>query len=93
MKDIAQICEDLRDLSTQNNYDLGVSLGLEYSNLQKMKNLLKDMLTAWLNQEDNIYRPTWRSLSSALESIDQSSAALRIMNNSHSTSPTVVDVK
>ena len=91
MKDIPQICEYLKDLSTPNMYDLGVSLGLEYHNLQKMENLPKDMLTAWLNPEDMSKNwPTWISLSSTLESIGQSSVALRIKNSLHSTGATVV---
>ena len=79
-EDLPQIYEKLRNLSTQNIYDLGLSLGLKYPNLQIMKNLPEDMLAAWMQQEDMMSRnpTTWTVLASALESIGQTSAGLRV---------------
>ena len=70
----------LKDLSPQHNYDLGLTLGLHYPNLQKMNKFPHDMIAAWLRQEDTVPQnpPTWQTLASALESIGQTGIASQV---------------
>ena len=80
MKDLHQVSTYLKDLTCQHICDLGLALGLEYPNLQRMAQFPHDMVAAWLRQEDIVPTnpPTWTTLASALESIGQMGIALKI---------------
>ena len=80
MRDLHQVSTYLKDLTRQHICDLGLALGLEYSNLQRMTNFPHDMVAAWLRQEDMVPSkpPTWTTLASVLESIGQTGIALKI---------------
>ena len=62
--------------------DLGGALGLYYPHLRKMSPLLKEMVAAWLNREDNVLSasgdPSWASLIKALQDINQAGIAKKI---------------
>ena len=58
---------------------VGGALGLDYGNLQKMKDLPEEMVAAWLRREDYVLtktgEPTWRSLIKALKKAGQEGVA------------------
>ena len=58
---------------------MGGALGLDFVNLQKMKNFPEDMVAAWLRREDYVLKmsgePTWRSLVQALTTVGQGGIA------------------
>ena len=82
MADHYTVTRYLKDLSTEDIIELGEALGLYYPHLRRMSSLLKDMVAAWLNREDNVLSatgdPSWTSLIQALHDIDQSGIARRI---------------
>ena len=82
----------LKDLSPQHIHELGLALGLQYPNLQKMNNIPHDMIAAWLRQEDMVPQnpPTWQALASALESIGQTGTALLVKSSYCSYQSTTV---
>ena len=53
-KDHSTISRLLNDLNPEKLRCLGGALGLLYGNLQRMRNLLADMVSAWLNGEDDV---------------------------------------
>ena len=53
-KDHSTISRLLNDLNREKLRCLGGALGLLDSNLQRMRNLLADMVSAWLNGDDNV---------------------------------------
>ena len=83
MKDLYEVSTYLKDLSPQQICELGLALGLQYPNLQKMNNILHDMIAAWLRQEDMATQNplTWLTLVSALKSIGQTGIALQVKSN------------
>ena len=69
--------------------DLGLALGLAYSTLQKIEkgqhhvvdDCMRDMLAAWLQQQDNVTSkgtPSWRALQTALRTIAENELANKI---------------
>ena len=62
---------------------LGQALGLHYQKLQRMTNVLKEMVAAWLREEDDVPTvsgtPIKKSLSQALMKIGQTGMALRLL--------------
>ena len=82
MADHYTITKHLKDLSKDDLIELGEVLGLFYPHLRKMDHLLKDMVAAWLNREDNVLTasgdPTWASLIKALQDINQPGVAKKI---------------
>ena len=75
MADHYAITRHLRNLSQDDVIELGEALGLYYTHLRKMDRLLKDMVAAWLNREDNVLSasgdPSWATLIKALRDINQ----------------------
>ena len=82
MADHYTITKCLRNLGNEDIIELGEALGLYYPHLRKMDRLLKDMVAAWLNREDNVLSasgdPSWASLIKALQDIDQQGIAKKI---------------
>ena len=72
--DLLDVLEQLINLSRSKFWKLGLKLGLKSSNLDNLKDSCKSddfgqsVMKAWLNQEDNVKQPSWRSLVDALES-------------------------
>ena len=62
------VTQELKNLSDENLLALGGSLGILYPHVKKMKNLLFDLVEAWLNEEDNVkIHPSWFILVSSLK--------------------------
>lgn len=63
----------LAGLTKQNLIDVGVQLGLNYTNLTDLSGseIKNELIRMWLNQQDYVSKtsgiPTWRSLIEALE--------------------------
>ena len=74
-----EICRYLKDLDDDDLIELGTALGLLFPNLKKMKKLPQDMVQAWINKKDNVLKvsgvPSWNSLITALEKINQNGVA------------------
>ena len=72
----------LKDLNNEQLIRLGTALGLRYPHLQRMDSLPEDLVSAWLNMEDEVMDtsgiPTWSSLIKALEDTDQKGVASHI---------------
>ena len=72
--DLLDVLEQLINLRENKFWKLGLKLGLKSSNLDNLKDSCKSddfgqsVMKAWLNQEDNVKQPSWRSLVDALES-------------------------
>ena len=63
-----EVCSYLQSLNNDQIMDLGGTLGLSYTRLQRMKHLPGDMVAAWLRKEKNVTNdPTWKILIEALE--------------------------
>ena len=80
----------IRDLNDWK--DLGLQLGLLYSTLTDIERFRHynpsecriDMLSAWLQQQDNVVQkgvPSWSVLKAALQSIEEHETADRIHSN------------
>ena len=68
---LVDVLEQLSDLTVTKYKNLGLKLGLlapTLNNLKGSENFGWDVMEAWLNQEDNVENPTWKSLIAALES-------------------------
>ena len=78
-KDLHTVCKCLESLQRDEIIGLGLSLGLYYASLVKMKTMPKDMIHAWLLQVDNVTQqsgvPTTDTLIKALESRNLSGPA------------------
>ena len=79
-KDWATICHYLRKLDGPQILRLGGELGLDLYNLEKMKDLLYDMVRAWLRKQDHVKEKsgdplTWKALVVALQRIGQQGIA------------------
>ena len=76
--DGVDVCESLNYLSNEDMIELGVALGLSYSNLTRRTSTM-EIVTAWLNREDMVLIesgiPTWTTLADALDKIDQAGIA------------------
>ena len=76
--DGVDVCESLNYLSEEDMIELGVALGLSYSNLTRMTSTM-EIVTAWLNREDMVLiesgNPTWTTLADALDKIGQAGIA------------------
>ena len=74
---------------------LGLELGLFYPTLEKMNNLLTEMVAAWLNREDNVLQqsgePTWNGLVDALKKIGQAGIAKDILKEKYHGSSAAAD--
>ena len=85
--DVLAVIHDLNDWK-----DLGLQLGLLYSTLKdietyrrgKLSECRIDMLSAWLQQQDNVSQrgvPSWSVLRAALQSMGEHEIADRIHSN------------
>lgn len=81
-RDHYEVCSYLREGNDLNLIRLGGALGLNYTNLERMKALPEEMVAAWLREEDNVEEnsgePTWSSLVQALKKIGQNGIAKKI---------------
>lgn len=82
MKDHTDVCEHLRDIDQRDLVQLGETLGLCYTKLQRMQHIPEEMVAAWLREEDSVLnksgKPTWTNLIQCLEKIGQNGIARRI---------------
>ena len=82
MDDHFVVTRRLKDLGNAELMKLGGALGLQYPSLQRMSNLMNEVVAAWLNEKDHVLTvsgpPSWGSLARALEDIDQHSLAHRL---------------
>lgn len=82
MTDHCTVTRCLKDLSSEDLIGVGTALGLYYPHLRKMNNLLEEIVTAWLNREDNVQSasgaPRWASLIKALRNINLPEIAQKI---------------
>ena len=66
MKDHSILCEFLKDMDQRGLRKLGGALGLDYTKLQRMRDLPEEMVAAWLRGEDRVLntsgKPTQASL-------------------------------
>ena len=80
--DLFEVTQYLGTLLPEDLIRLGLALGLQYNNLKMMNPLREDMVSAWLNQQDNVMKksgkPTWKSLMKALETIGHGGLAQKI---------------
>ena len=81
-EDYFEVCKSLKVLKNEELIELGTALGLDYTNLKRMKDLPGDMVHAWLNGMDYVLKksglPSWTSLVLALENISQGRVAFTI---------------
>ena len=85
-KDWATICGYLRKMDRRQILRLGGELGLDLYNLEKMKDLPYDMVTAWLQKQDHVKEKsgdplTWKALVDALQRIGQQGIADDILKD------------
>ena len=82
MDDHHAVTQELNDLSNEDLIRVGGALGLHHPNLKRSKNILPDMVTFWLRQDDRVTEtsgsPTWASLATALEDVGHTGVASRI---------------
>ena len=70
--DLVDVTNYLLDLQHDDIYNLGLTLGLYYPRLNKMKTSKRfrdDVIAAWLQKEDQVQKmgiPTWKNLVKAL---------------------------
>ena len=78
--DLLDVLEQLYDLAAGQYWRLGLKLGLNSSTLNKLESddEFEWIIEAWLNQEDNVKNPTWKSLIAALQSVGQDVTAQRV---------------
>ena len=85
--DVLAVIRDLNDWK-----ELGLQLGLLYSTLNKIETYRRgnpsecriDMLSAWLQQQDNVSQkgvPSWSVLRAALKRMGEHETAVRIHSN------------
>lgn len=74
MLDLVDITEYLHEMEKNQIHELGLVLGLSYTNLKKMDSsstFLNDVIAAWLRQEDWVNKmcgePSWMVLINALK--------------------------
>ena len=76
ISDLFEVKKQLRNLGKQDIINLGLALGLLYPHLDIMDNKLNDMVSAWLNREDNVkFPPSWAVLIQALRDISHTGIA------------------
>lgn len=77
-----KVTKFLRELDYHQLIGVGAALGLYRHNLKRMKDLLEDMVAAWLRENDNVTEasgsPSWTTLATALEDIGHERIASRI---------------
>ena len=82
MDDLFEVTQYLKTLLPEDLIQLGLALGLHYSDLKMMNPLREDMVSAWLNQKDNVMKksgkPTLASLMKALGTIGHGGLAQKI---------------
>ena len=82
VNDLFEVTQYLGTLLPEDLIRLGLALGLQYNNLKMMNPLREDMVSAWLNQQDNVMKksgkPTWESLMRALRTIGHEGLAQKI---------------
>lgn len=87
MKDLFEITKYIKDISEEQLKKLGGALGLLYPTLNKMKDLLHDMVAAWLLRQDDVREksgePTFESLAKALEEIGHKGIACDVREQKH----------
>ena len=72
--DLLDVLEQLVDLTASKYWRLGLKLGLKSSTLNQLESthnsddLGRHIMESWLNQVDNVKRPTWECLIAALQS-------------------------
>ena len=71
--DLLDVLEQLQTLRQDKFWYLGLKLGLLDSTLDNLsddspKTFGRTVMQAWLNQEDNVKEPSWKSLVEALKS-------------------------
>ena len=71
MKDLHVIVQCLKDVDREGIVDVGLALGLYYPTLKEINRSPHDMVSAWLQQKDNVTEqtgpPTVQSLTWALK--------------------------
>ena len=91
-QDHYEVCQSLRNLNDRDLVELGQALGLSYTTLERMKNVLEEMVAAWLNRRDNVLsrsgEPTWAKLSEALKDIRHTGIAQDILKTKYCGSDT-----
>ena len=74
-----EVLRYLNDIDPNNLKFLGLALGLSMPKLQRMKNIIFDIVCAWINREDQVLErsgePSWRGLVCALKEIGQTGVA------------------
>ena len=80
MKDLCDIVQCLKDVDRESIIKVGLALGLYFPTLTEMQKLYRhDMVSAWLQQKDNVKgktgEPTAQSLVQALEESDLTGTA------------------
>ena len=75
-RDWAVVCHYIDKLNRSQIKRIGGELGLDVFNLEKMQNLCRDMVIAWLRKEDQVKEKcgdplTWEHLVEALRNIGQ----------------------
>ena len=72
-KDFHTICQCLKDVDKDDIIEVGLSLGLYYPRLNGMLRSPHDMISAWLQQKDNVIgktgEPTAQKLIQALKEV------------------------
>ena len=81
--DLLDVLEQLSSLTVHKYRKLGLKLGIKSSTLSKLEpddEFGWHVMEAWLNQEDNVKNPTWKSLIAALQSpyVGQNVTAQRV---------------
>ena len=76
MDDHHVVTQELNDLNNEQLMKVGGALGLYHPHLERMKNLLPDMVASWLRKDDNVSQPpTWASLATALKAVGHTGVA------------------
>lgn len=75
-----EVCSSLRTLDNNQILHVGGALSLSFTVLQRMKQLPKDMVAAWLRKENHVRDdPPWKTLIDVLGEVEQAGVA-RTMN-------------
>ena len=89
MKHLNEILPYVKNIGDEDLRRLGLALGLLYPTLKRMRNLPEDLISAWLNREENVLQesgePTFESLAVAMEGIGQNGMAVDVRNQKHAT--------
>lgn len=84
MSDHHELTKLLEDLNNEQLWHVGAALGLHYPTLQRMNDILGEMVAAWLREDHEVAEtsgsPSWTSLAKALRDTGHEGLAAKIQD-------------